>query len=79
MITIPLFIALFFFFACIAIFFLFFFLNIYHLAASASLTPSSFFATVVVCAIAGIVLFGAWTLLQDTDWQKPIVSMYAPF
>lgn len=75
MITIPLYVALFIFFAWVAIFIVFLFLNVYHFSASASLTTASFFATLFVCVSAAGILFSAWKLLHGTDWQAAIITL----
>lgn len=52
-----------------------FFVNMYHLAANASLTFPSFVATTAVLSLSVLVLFGTWSTLRHTDWTAPIVSL----
>jgi hypothetical protein len=74
LITIPLYVALFVFWFWAVFSVIFFLLNVYHLAKSASLTFTSFVMTCLIAASVAFILFGSWFLLQETNWQAPIIS-----
>lgn len=74
MLTIPLSTALLLYALFLVIIAIFTLVNLHHLAVNASLTLASFVATVAVFSLGTLTLFGTWSLLQDTDWQTPILS-----
>ncbi len=71
--TLPLYIFLFLYFAFLAIFMLFVIINFHHIISSGTLTLTNFFFTVLIAAITIFILFGTYQLLQGTDWQQSVV------
>lgn len=59
----------------LAIFVIFVLINIYHIAVSASLTIVSFTVTVFVIAAGVLTIYGTWTLLQDINFQQPLLGL----
>lgn len=72
MISVPIYIFLFIYFAFLAVFVFYSLVNIYHLVSTGALTMVSFVATFFVSALSVIVLFFTWQFLQNADWQQPI-------
>lgn len=72
MITIPLYVILFIYFAFLAVFAIFSFINVGHIYHSGVLTFTSFVFTLFVAlfVIGNFVL--TFSLLAGTDWQQPI-------
>lgn len=79
MITIPLYIFLFTFFAVVIGCAIFFCILVYHLASGASLTLPSFIFTFFILSIMVLVIYGAWFVLQDVDWGHEVFQFFIPF
>jgi len=58
----------------LAVFAIFVLINIYHLAASASLTIISFIVTFFVIAAGVATIYGTMALLQDINFQQPLLN-----
>jgi hypothetical protein len=78
MITIPLYIFLFLFFAVVAIAAIFFCLIVYHLSSGASLTFSSFVVTFFVFAMMASTVYGTWYMLVDISWGTEVFQITLP-
>lgn len=72
MLIVPLYVFGFIYLAILAFMLLFFIINIGHLFQTGSLTLTSFTVTVVLLALAVIIIFGTYVALRTTDWQQPI-------
>ena len=72
MITIPLYIFLFLYFAYLALFGLFIFVNILHLFQAGALTLFTLTMTVILFAATVLIIFSTWTLLSGADWRAPL-------
>lgn len=60
------------------IFVIFVAINIYHIVVSASLTVVSFFVTFFVIAAGLLTIYGTWALLQDINFQQPLLGLPTP-
>jgi len=72
MLTIPLYVFLFIYFAFLAIFAAFSIMNFYHIVMTASFTLSSFVMTFIIFALTVLTLYFTWSLLVDVDWRIPV-------
>lgn len=71
-ITLPLYIFLFTYFAFLLIFAVFVVINFYHVIHSGTLTLVNFLVTVLCAAATVFILFATYQALQGTDWQQAI-------
>jgi hypothetical protein len=76
MISIPLYIILFFYFIFLAIFATFILINLYHIVATASFTLVSFMTTFFIFASTILILYFTIELLGAAaiDWKTPLIS-----
>ncbi len=44
-------------------------INVYHIIASASMTPAAFFVSATVAILGILVIGGTWLLVSDVDWS----------
>lgn len=72
MLSIPLYVFVLIYAILFAIIAILFFINLYHLAATASVTVVSMFVTIVVLASAGIVLFFTIGFLTAIEWDQTV-------
>jgi len=72
MVTIPLYIILFIYFASVAIIGIFFIINVLHLYHGGAFTLASFIFTIFIFIFTVANLFFTYNLLANTDWQLPI-------
>lgn len=72
MITIPLYFILIVYFILLFVLIVFFITNICHIILTGTTTFASFLITLFILALSILVLFAAWYLLQDTNWNQPI-------
>lgn len=72
MVSIPLYIFLFIYFAFLAIFCFFSIVNILHMFQTGGLTFFSFVVTFGVTAVSIYVIFFTYVLLRDVSWQQKL-------
>lgn len=72
MVTIPLYIFLIIFFLFLIVFGLFFLINIGHLFQTAALTFASVLVAILLISASLLVLWGAWYMLSDVNWQQSV-------
>jgi len=70
MVSIPLYIFLFIYFAFLAVFCFFSIMNILHMFQTGGLTFFSFLVTFAVSAVSIYVIFFTYAFLRDVDWQQ---------
>lgn len=69
MVSIPLYVFLFIFFGILAILGIFLIINLIHLIQTGSLSFVSFLVTFFILVFIVAILYAAWFLLQNTNWQ----------
>lgn len=73
MISIPLYIFLFIYFAFLAIVAVFLFVDLLHIFKTGTLSIISFIATILALGIFTAILFATWYFLQNVDWQQTLI------
>ncbi len=73
MLSIPLYLLLFFYLLFLVLFFVFMAVNLYHIIGSGSATFASFFVTFILLAVSALLLYGTWVNMPDIDWRQPLV------
>ena len=72
MISIPLYIFLFVYFAFLAIVAVFLFVDLLHIFQTGTLSIISFIATILALGIFTAILFATWYFIQNVDWQQTL-------
>jgi len=73
MLTLPLYIFLFIYFAFLAIFAIFSLINFYHILTTGTFTLNSFVITFFVFSLTVLTLYFTYSLLNNIDWQTEVV------
>ncbi len=72
MISIPLYIFLAIYALFLLVFIFFFFANFFHLFHTGGTTHLSFIVSVMLMALAALVIFATWYLVRNVDWQQTL-------
>lgn len=75
MLTVPLYIILFLYFAFLLVFLIFSILNFYHIIMAGSFTLASFIFSFFTFTLAVLTLYFTYYLLADVDWQQALITI----
>ena len=72
MLSLPLYVFLFVYFAYLVVFAIFFLINLLHITHTKTFTMSSFAMTIFILGSAVLILFATWCMTSGVDWQQPV-------
>jgi hypothetical protein len=75
MLTIPLYVFLFLYFAFLLVFVIFSILNFYHIVMSDSFTLASFVFSFFIFTLTVLTLYFTYFLLKEMDWRQPLLTI----